>query len=224
VTQLDEVAEIEPHGPLPLAVRKSVIVPQLVNTLVITMFVVPCEARVPMELVIRVTVLFALVIVSMRVTPVSGAVPQLLTVPETVNEPATMSMSAGPQDFVTAIQAVLLTTVTQFDEVAEIEPHGPFPLAVRKSVIVPQVVSTLVITMLVVACEAKVPIALVIRLTLPFALVTVSTRVTPVRAAEPQLLTVPETVNDPAAMSMSAGPHALVTVMQAVLPTAVVQV
>ena len=57
---------------------------------------------------------------------------------------AARSMAAGPQTLDTAIQAVLPTKVTQVAEVAEAGPHGPLPVAVKKSLIVPQVVKVMV--------------------------------------------------------------------------------
>ena len=100
---------------------------------------------------------------------------------------------AGPQVFVTVMQGVLVTTVTQLDDVMVTDPHGPRPDAVRKSLIGPQVVRIFVKKTVVVPCAPSAPIVFVIVLMAPFTLM-VSTTVTPVRIAEPQLLTKPETV------------------------------
>src|SRR5262249_2993690 len=104
-------------------------------------------------------------------------------------------MTAGPQFLVTRIQAWLVTTVTQGCEVLVTEPHGPVPIAVKKSLTVPQVVRLIVCTGTATEVWAvTVPMKFDTTLTPPPALVMVSRTYTPVRSAEPQLVTEPETV------------------------------
>ena len=71
----------------------------------------------------------------------SVAVPQFVTPPETWNEPAESGTVCGPQNLPTWMQAVLVTMVTHVAQVADAGPHGPVPVAVKKSLTVPQRVS-----------------------------------------------------------------------------------
>src|SRR5258708_9882893 len=132
--------------------------------------------------------------------------------------PLVTQMSGGGQ----------ITTVAQVLEVAVgAGPQGPFPLAVKKSRFVPQVVGMMVnVPTDTLVCEATVPTRFVWRVTLPLASVTVSTTVTPVRAKVPQFETEPETWKDrlaPSQLVSKAGPQVLATVRQGVLVTTVRQ-
>src|ERR1043166_191443 len=114
VTQVWEVLEVGPQGPLPVTPKKSLMVPQVVRLMVWTGTATAVwAATVPIGMVIVSTLPFALVIVSVTTTPVRSAVPQLVTEPETVKEPAERSIEAGPQTLLTWTQAVLVTRVTQ---------------------------------------------------------------------------------------------------------------
>src|SRR5215475_9024261 len=99
-------------------------------------------------------------------------------------------MTAGPQTLVTWIQARLVTSVTQVCEVLVTEPHGPLPIAVKKSLTVPQVVRLMVCTGTATEVWAvTVPMKFDTTLTEPLALVMVSKTYTLLRSAEPQLVT-----------------------------------
>src|ERR1051326_8535309 len=162
---------------------------------------------------------------SQMVTLFKGAVPQLVTEPETWKEPAERLMACGPQIFATVMQAALVTTVTQVSELAEAGPQGPLPVTEKKSLILPQLVTLMVCEgMATAAWEARLPSGMVIVSTVPSALVMVSVTTTLLRAAEPQFVTAPDTVKEPAARSIPAGPQTLLTCMQAVLVTNVTQV
>jgi hypothetical protein len=159
------------------------------------------------------------------ITPVKAAVPQLVTEPDTWYDPAERLTVEGPQIFATVMQAALVTKVTHVLEVAEVGPQGPVPVAVKKSLTLPQLVRLIVCgAMGAAVCAARVPIVTEMESTVPLAFVMVSVTTTLLRSVEPQLVTEPETVNEPAARSIAAGPQTLVTPMQAVLPTKVTQV
>jgi hypothetical protein len=226
VVQVADVAEAGPQGPLPVAVKKSLTRPQLVRLMVWAVIgAAVCAARLPIVMLIVSTVPLAFVIVSVTTTLLMVVEPQLVTEPETVNEPAARSIAAGPQTLVTWMQAVLPTRVTQVPDVAEADPQGPLPVAVKKSLIVPQVVRVIVCGGIgTEEWAATVPMVIGTVLTTPLALVIVSVTTTPVRSAEPQLETEPETVNEPAERSMVAGPQTLVTWIHAAFVTSVTQV
>src|SRR5882724_3913163 len=98
---------------------------------------------------------------------------------------------------------------------AEAGPHGPVPAAVRKSLMVPQVVSRFVTRPMDTDCRLpnEGMVKTIFVLTTPLALVTISLTLTLVRATEPQFDTTPEMVKEPVARSIEAGPQTLVTAM-----------
>src|SRR5258708_496549 len=121
ITTVAQVFEVTvgagPQGPLPLAVKKSRFVPQEVGMMVnVPTDTLVCEATVPTRFVCRVTLPLASVTVSMTVTPVSDAVPQFETEPETWKlrlAPSQFVSKAGPQVLMTVRHGVLVTTVRQ---------------------------------------------------------------------------------------------------------------
>src|SRR5215813_6361295 len=93
VTQVPEVAEAGPQGPLPVTVKKSLMLPQAVRLIVwVGTGTAVWAGTVPMLMVRWSTLPLALVTVSVTPTPVRSALPQLLTEPETVKEPAARSI------------------------------------------------------------------------------------------------------------------------------------
>src|ERR1043166_1680179 len=149
-----------------------------------------------MLIVIWSTLPLALVTVSVTTTLVKSAVPQLVTEPETVKEPAARSIDAGPQTLLTWTQAVLVTVVVHVaDALVTDNPHKPEPIAVKKSVLGPHCVTEIVWGG--IAAElliSRLPMGMVMVLTDPFAEVMVSMMKTLVRGTLPQLVTEPDTV------------------------------
>src|SRR5260370_23862017 len=98
-------------------------------------------------------------------------------------------MAAGPDTLVTVMQAWLVTVVVQVDDLAEAGPHGPLPVALKKSLLGPQVVTVIVTgPNATPVCEGMVALLrIVTTLTPPLAFVTESVTFSPVRAALPQL-------------------------------------
>src|SRR5437868_6230023 len=173
-------------------------------------------ASVPIWLVMVNVPKASLVTVSISVTPVSGAVPQLVTSPTTLKDTTERSSVAGPHSFLTVMQAVFVTTVVQGAELAAIGPHGPVPTTLKTSTKGPQLVAAMLVAGTATeVCAGTVPISMLVVITIPLAtLVIVSVTTTPVRVAVPQLVTEPETVYEPVARSTKAGAQFLVTPMQ----------
>ena len=73
-----------PHGPVPVALKKSVFVPHTPRIVWVGMAAPVWACSVPMGMMILVTVPSPRVMTSVTLTPVRAALPQFDTVPETL--------------------------------------------------------------------------------------------------------------------------------------------
>src|SRR5260370_39445332 len=92
--QVGEVDAAGPHGPLPVALKKSLIGPQVDPVRVMGPSATdPCAGMVALlRIVTTVNAPAPFVTVSVTFTPVRAAVPQLVTDPETVYVPPTRTL------------------------------------------------------------------------------------------------------------------------------------
>src|SRR5439155_289148 len=116
-----------------------------------------------LRIVTTLTPPLAFVTVSVTLTPVRVAVPQLETEPETVYEPVARSIAVGPQTLLTVMQAWLVIMVVHVPEILVIGPSQGFePTTVKKSLLDPQLVTVMVcVGILVAAPGIKVPSGIV---------------------------------------------------------------